>query len=241
MAFASFSAYTVSVATGSKGFGAKTAFVSLALFNTMRNPFRMVPGCISAMSQAIISLQRIDDFLNRNEREPYIKYNKNSIKVTWNDDGKMQSQEIRMCFQNYSVSLRNCTLAWADPTVEEESVALLRNLDIKIPKRSLVAVVGPMGSGKSSLLSALVGDMTLKKGSIEFTCPQDVVLVEHKPWLRNASIRDNILFGSEFKYKLYNRVIEACALKPDLDVLPQGDETIVGENGKTMSGGQKQR
>lgn len=111
--------------------------------------------------------------------------------------------------------------------------------DVSIGRDELVAVIGKTGSGKSSFLSALAGDMRRTQGSVVLGssrafCPQVA-------WILNATVRENVVFGKEFKRGWYNEVVDACALRPDLDMLPAGDATEVGEKGITVSGGQKQR
>jgi ATP-binding cassette, subfamily C (CFTR/MRP), member 1 len=111
--------------------------------------------------------------------------------------------------------------------------------NLEISKGELVAIVGPVGSGKSSLLSIIIGEMVRIRGSIKIggflgLCPQQA-------WILNASIRDNILFGSAFDEEKYRQVIFQCALQSDIEGFPNGDSTLVGENGISLSGGQKQR
>ena len=127
----------------------------------------------------------------------------------------------------------------ASTLVEDREPFKLQNMDFSIGRNELVAVIGGVGSGKSSLLAALAGDMRKTKGEVTMGasrafCPQYA-------WIQNATVRDNILFGKEMDKAWYKEVIEACALQPDLDMLPQGDLTEIGERGITVSGGQKQR
>uniref|UniRef100_A0A8D3D949 ABC-type glutathione-S-conjugate transporter n=1 Tax=Scophthalmus maximus TaxID=52904 RepID=A0A8D3D949_SCOMX len=103
----------------------------------------------------------------------------------------------------------------------------------------LVAVVGAVGSGKSSLMSALLGEMHRTKGFINIQ--GSLAFVPQQAWIQNATLRDNILFGSPHEDKKLQEVIEACALIPDLELLPGGDLTEIGEKGVNLSGGQKQR
>uniref|UniRef100_A0A671YDR5 ATP-binding cassette, sub-family C (CFTR/MRP), member 2 n=1 Tax=Sparus aurata TaxID=8175 RepID=A0A671YDR5_SPAAU len=111
------------------------------------------------------------------------------------------------------------------------------SLDIK-PGR-LVAVVGAVGSGKSSLMSALLGEMHCTKGFINIQ--GSLAFVPQQAWIQNATLRDNILFGSPHEEDRFQDVIKACALGPDLELLPGGDLTEIGEKGINLSGGQKQR
>ncbi|XP_017461230.1 PREDICTED: multidrug resistance-associated protein 1-like, partial [Rhagoletis zephyria] len=110
-----------------------------------------------------------------------------------------------------------------------------------VPKGSLVAIVGQVGSGKSSLLSAMLGDMEKVGGSVNVARGSSIAYVAQQAWIRNATLRDNVLFGSALQSARYQRVIEMCALKPDLAILPGGDQVEIGEKGINLSGGQKQR
>ncbi|KAK4142388.1 P-loop containing nucleoside triphosphate hydrolase protein [Dichotomopilus funicola] len=115
----------------------------------------------------------------------------------------------------------------------------LQNITLHAPRSSLIGIIGTVGSGKTSLLSALASDMRQTGGHTRFAtnrayCPQYA-------WIQNASIRDNILFGKTYDPSFYADVVRACALLPDFDALPDGDQTEIGERGITLSGGQKQR
>ncbi|XP_070559514.1 ATP-binding cassette sub-family C member 9-like isoform X2 [Ptychodera flava] len=124
----------------------------------------------------------------------------------------------------------------------EGSSLALTDINVQVPVGSLVMVIGLVGSGKSSLLSSMLGEMTTINGSVEFNSKKNhVSYVPQKAWLQNATLRDNILFGKEFDQTRYQKVIEACALQPDIDILPAGDMTEIGEKGINLSGGQKQR
>ncbi|KAJ2115595.1 hypothetical protein IW146_002186 [Coemansia sp. RSA 922] len=144
----------------------------------------------------------------------------------------------------------------------------LRDISLRFPVGGLSIVVGPTGSGKSSLLSALIGEMTLTSGRVLLPCAdallldaelaggkyreivelsgqrrvmRDIAYVAQEAWLRNATIRDNILFGEAYDQQRYEEVLRVCALKPDLRIFDAGDRTEIGERGVTLSGGQKQR
>lgn len=103
----------------------------------------------------------------------------------------------------------------------------------------MVAIIGKVGSGKSSLLNAIIGDM--KKTDGELTIRGSIAYCQQQPWIQNESLRENILFGSEYDSEKYEKVIQACCLKRDLSILPDGDLTEIGEQGINVSGGQKQR
>uniref|UniRef100_A0A8B9GD93 Multidrug resistance-associated protein 1 n=1 Tax=Amazona collaria TaxID=241587 RepID=A0A8B9GD93_9PSIT len=120
-----------------------------------------------------------------------------------------------------------------------ELCALYFSINFTVPEGSLVAVVGQVGCGKSSLLSALLGEMDKKEGYV--VVKGSVAYVPQQAWVQNATLQDNIIFGREMNESRYKRVIEACALLPDIEILPAGDKTEIGEKGVNMSGGQKQR
>ncbi|KAG0351394.1 hypothetical protein BGZ54_003269 [Gamsiella multidivaricata] len=122
---------------------------------------------------------------------------------------------------------------------EDKGSFSLKNIDLKIPRGQLVAIVGAVGSGKSSLLNALVGEMRKTGGQMEYGgsigyCPQSA-------WIQNATVKDNILFGLPFDEARYLQVLKDCALERDIQILPDGDQTEIGERGINLSGGQKQR
>lgn len=115
----------------------------------------------------------------------------------------------------------------------------LQDMNFSVGRSELLAVIGTVGSGKTSLLAALAGDMRRTGGKVKLAatrafCPQYA-------WIQNSTLKENILFGKPYKTKWYNEVIDACALRPDLEILPAGDATEIGERGITVSGGQKQR
>ncbi|KNC99091.1 uncharacterized protein SPPG_06036 [Spizellomyces punctatus DAOM BR117] len=115
----------------------------------------------------------------------------------------------------------------------------LQNINLTLPKGALIAIIGPVGSGKSSLLNALISEMRRTSGTIQYSgklgyCPQ-------QPWILNTTLRNNITFSRPFDQTKYIHALHACALEPDLSLLPNADMTQIGERGITLSGGQKQR
>lgn len=128
--------------------------------------------------------------------------------------------------------IENGSFSWDEDLV-------LKNINIRLSKGSLSAVVGSVGSGKSSLVNALLGEMTKTSGRVNTI--GSIAYVAQQAWIQNATLRDNILFGKNFDKLLYEKVVEACALKPDFEMLPAGDQTEIGEKGINLSGGQKQR
>uniref|UniRef100_A0A8C7QLI1 Uncharacterized protein n=1 Tax=Oncorhynchus mykiss TaxID=8022 RepID=A0A8C7QLI1_ONCMY len=178
---------------------AEKAFVSLSLFNILRFPLNMLPQVISSVVQASVSLKRIQDFLSHEELDP-------------------ESVD-----RNNTATGKECTLLMCPVCV------FVRSINLMVPQGSLLAVVGHVGCGKSSLVSALLGEMEKLEGQISIRGS-----VAYVP-------QDNILFGKAYNEQKYRSCLEACALTPDLEVLPGGDLTEIGEKGINLSGGQRQR
>lgn len=112
---------------------------------------------------------------------------------------------------------------------------------LSIPKGKLTLVVGKNGSGKSTLIAALLGEMYKVSGNLTWDKYASIAFVSQNPWLQNATIKDNILFGEAYRPKRYGKVLEACSLHPDIDLMPSKDLTEIGERGINLSGGQRQR
>uniref|UniRef100_A0A2I2Y584 Multidrug resistance-associated protein 1 n=1 Tax=Gorilla gorilla gorilla TaxID=9595 RepID=A0A2I2Y584_GORGO len=194
---------------------AQTAFVSLALFNILRFPLNILPMVISSI---VVSLKRLRIFLSHEELEP----------------DSIERRPVKDGGGTNSITVRNATFTWArsDPPT-------LNGITFSIPEGALVAVVGQVGCGKSSLLSALLAEMDKVEGHVAIK--GSVAYVPQQAWIQNDSLRENILFGCQLEEPYYRSVIQACALLPDLEILPSGDRTEIGEKGVNLSGGQKQR
>uniref|UniRef100_A0A8C2AT71 Multidrug resistance-associated protein 1 n=1 Tax=Cyprinus carpio TaxID=7962 RepID=A0A8C2AT71_CYPCA len=195
---------------------AQKAFVSLALFNILRFPLNMLPMVISSMVQASVSMKRLRVFLSHEELD---EDNVERPAITASPD---------------SIRIVDGAFSWS-----KHDSPTLKRINVRVPEGAFVAVVGHVGSGKSSLLSALLGEMQKQEGSVSIKA--SVAYVPQQAWIQNATLKDNILFGREAKDSWYEKVVEACALLPDLEVLPGGDLTEIGEKGVNLSGGQKQR
>jgi ABC-type multidrug transport system ATPase subunit len=147
-----------------------------------------------------------------------------------------------------AITVENGTFTWetkdeseTDKNPEIPVGNTLIDINLHVPKGSLVAVVGTVGSGKSSLISALLGEMDRVMGRVNINGSSKVAYVSQQAWIQNATLKQNILFGMKYDRQKYDSVINACALSPDLAILPGGDETEIGEKGINLSGGQKQR
>uniref|UniRef100_A0A673LQK9 Canalicular multispecific organic anion transporter 1-like n=1 Tax=Sinocyclocheilus rhinocerous TaxID=307959 RepID=A0A673LQK9_9TELE len=136
--------------------------------------------------------------------------------------------------KHITATMTEGTYAW-----ERDTEPVLKNVSLDIKPGRLVAVVGAVGSGKTSLISALLGELHSLKGRINIK--GSVAFVPQQAWIQNATLKDNVLFGSDVNEERYRSVVEGCALGPDLDLLPGRDQTEIGEKGINLSGGQKQR
>ena len=116
---------------------------------------------------------------------------------------------------------------------------ILQDVEFTTTSHSLTVITGPVGSGKSTLLSAIAGEGSCAAGTI--TWPPSVVYVPQIPWVFSGTIRQNILFGQPYDEAVYSRVVEACCLTEDFQAFPNGDQTVVGERGAVLSGGQRAR
>nr|XP_056714411.1 multidrug resistance-associated protein 1-like isoform X2 [Euleptes europaea] len=193
---------------------AAKVFTSISLFNILRLPLFDLPTVISAIAQAEVSLGRLENFLSSEDLDP---------------------QNINTdCRGDHAVRFVNASFRW-----KKIGTTTLHKLSIVIPEGSLVAVVGQVGAGKSSFLSAVLGEMEKIEGTAQRK--GSVAYVSQQAWIQNSTLQENILFGSELNKLYYKRVLEACALLPDLEQLPMGDQTEIGERGVNISGGQKQR
>ncbi|CAG7831109.1 unnamed protein product [Allacma fusca] len=187
---------------------AQKAFVSLSLFNILRFPLSMLPMMISSVIQAGVSLKRLNKYMNADEIDP------NSVS---HDNHEPDP-----------VVIENGSFSW-----EEDNVTL-KNINLKVKEGSLVAIVGTVGSGKSSLLSAILGEMEKLTGRVNTR--GSIAYVAQQAWIQNSTLRDNVLFGRPYEPAKYEKVINSCALRPDLEILPGGDRTEIGEKGINLSG-----
>lgn len=226
-------------------------FSSLALFNSLRMPLNMMPLVLGQVTDAWTALNRIQEFLLAEEQKEDIEQDKtmsNAIEIenasfTWErlptDEKEGEKPQKKQPKAPESTALTSPD----EKENAEDAVPVepfkLKNITLEVGRNELLAVIGTVGCGKSSLLSALAGDMRVTGGKVRMSttrsfCPQYA-------WIQNATVRNNILFGKEYDESWYEQVIDACALAPDLEILPNGDSTEIGERGITVSGGQKQR
>ncbi|XP_015732142.1 multidrug resistance-associated protein 6 isoform X1 [Coturnix japonica] len=214
IAFVMFAVYTL--VDNTHVLDAQKAFVSLTLINILNTAHSFLPFSINAAVQAKVSLKRLAAFLNLEELNP-----------------ESSNRNTSDCVPA-SIIIRNGTFCWS-----KDTSPCLRRIDLTVPQGSLLAVVGQVGAGKSSLLSALLGDLEKMDGFV--TMKGTAAYVPQQAWIQNASVEDNILFGKKMDETWFNRVVDACALQPDLESFPAGQKSEIGEKGINISGGQKQR
>ncbi|XP_066289095.1 multidrug resistance-associated protein 1-like [Branchiostoma lanceolatum] len=211
VSFAIFAAYVLT--DENNVLDAEKAFMVHTLMGTLQFSFHVLPHVYINIVQAKVSLGRIEDFLRQDELSP---------------------DNVRSEMPGPPISVDDGTFSWGR---EEEPI--LKDINLCIPDGALVAVIGQIGSGKSSLLSALLGEMEKRKGDVSVR--GSTAYVCQQPWIQNATLQDNILFDSPMDACRYSAVLESCALGPDLEMLSGGDLTEIGEKGINLSGGQKQR
>ncbi|KAI9226114.1 MAG: P-loop containing nucleoside triphosphate hydrolase protein [Piptocephalis tieghemiana] len=210
---------------------ASTAFTSLALLNTLRGAIEAFPDMIIYAIEASVSVKRIDKFLAEPDIERGEETDGESDLIGFSGPAKCvwgnEKKEDKMMGEE-----------------EEDEGFVLSNLDVNFPKKSLSVIAGPTGSGKTALLMALLGELRCVEGRVRLPRGphgKGVAYVPQQPWLQNATIRDNILFGEPYDLERYAETVKCCALQEDFRQLGAGDQTEVGEKGIALSGGQKQR
>jgi ATP-binding cassette subfamily C (CFTR/MRP) protein 1 len=222
----------ITYALTNHGLSPAIVFSSTALFTSLRMPLIYLPLCAQACVDCWSSLLLVQKFL-------------------LTDESCAHPLDLEL---KAAVEATNATFYWGQPDTldsiskstesdsnsdSSNSAFVLRNVNLTLRRGELVAVVGSIGSGKTSLIAALTGDMEMASGKVTWgtsfaVCPQ-------QPWILNATIRDNITFGTDWDEERYQRVAVAASLQRDFAILPRGDATIVGECGVMLSGGQKQR
>ncbi len=212
------------------------AFVSLGIFKALEMTLSVVPELTTDLLDAWVSIKRIETYLNSPEVE----------KISKDSD---------------EVSFDNASIAWpVDEETDEAERFVLRNVNVTFPKGELSVISGKTGTGKTLMLAAILGEVDVLGGTLyvprapplserhdakankgNWIIPDAIAYVAQIPWIENASIRDNILFGLPYDEERYNQTVGVCALKKDLEMLNDGENTEIGANGINLSGGQKWR
>ncbi|KAJ1323690.1 ATP-binding cassette subfamily C (CFTR/MRP) member 1 [Microdochium nivale] len=217
--FSSMAAFVVFARVRPASLEPAAVFSSLALFNSLRTPMNWLPVSIGHLIDATVALKRVQDLLLAEEAAPRPE----------------PQPELE-----HAIQLDEASFTWEGAKDADEPAFALSPLSISFGRTELVAIVGSVGSGKSSLLSAIAGQMRQTGGHIRLGAK--TAYSPQASWLQHASVLSNITsFGGGYDEQRYRQVVAACALQPDFAALPAGDATEIGERGTTLSGGQKAR
>lgn len=238
--FVSFLFYTM---VEKKPLRPSVAFPALSLFSLLRIPLDQFADMLAHVQETKVSVNRVEEFLNEDETEKTTQL----LQVKDHDSGEPL------------IGFQRATFSWGGRSSQRKDGSIpfrMIDMDVKFHVGELNIVAGPTGSGKTSLLMALLGEMTLLTGSVMLpgNCSRDelradpetgltesVAYCAQQAWLVNDTIKQNILFASSWDQGRYQQVLSACALERDLEIMDDGDATLVGEKGIALSGGQKQR
>ncbi|PRQ51290.1 putative xenobiotic-transporting ATPase [Rosa chinensis] len=196
---------------------ASTIFTVLASLRSMGEPVRMIPEALSVMIQVKVSFDRLNDFLL---------------------DDELKDDEIRKLpspNSDESLRIQKGIFSW----YPESAIQTLKEVNLEAKCEQKIAVCGPVGAGKSSLLFAILGEMPKISGTVDVF--GTIAYVSQTSWIQSGTVRDNILYGKPMDKNKYEKTIKACALDKDINSFDHGDLTEIGQRGINMSGGQKQR
>ncbi|CAK7336525.1 unnamed protein product [Dovyalis caffra] len=190
---------------------------ALATFEILQVPIYKLPDTVSKLIQTKVSLDRIASFLALDDLRPDV------------------IEKLPVGSSDAAIEIVDGNFSWdlSSPN------ATLKDVNFKAYHGMRVAVCGAVGSGKSSLLSSILGELPKISGTLKLCGTK--AYVAQSPWIQSGTIEENILFGKDMDRERYEKVLEACSLKKDLEILSFGDQTVIGERGINLSGGQKQR
>lgn len=217
--FVSCSTFAVFVMTSKQPLTTEVVFPALAVFNLLSFPLAVLPMVITSLVEASVAVKRLSGFLTAEELQP------DAVEV----------KEAPEALGEETVKIRGGAFSWN----RHEPQNILKNIDYTAFKGELSCIVGRVGAGKSSLLQTMLGDMWRAAGTVEVR--GTVAYASQQTWVLNATVKENIVFGYRYDSEFYEKTVEACALLADFAQLPDGDETVVGERGISLSGGQKAR
>uniref|UniRef100_T1IZ26 Uncharacterized protein n=1 Tax=Strigamia maritima TaxID=126957 RepID=T1IZ26_STRMM len=200
---------------------AEKVFVTVALYNNIRMIMTLLfPFAVAQGAETLVSIKRLEEFLLLEEKDAASSVYRSNVRPKLSECG---------------IWVDRVTAFWN----KEYSWATLRNISVNVKPGELLAIVGPVGAGKSSLLMTLLGELPTESGSIRIK--GKIAYVSQEPWLFSSSIRNNILFGQPYNEEKYQKILRVCALDKDIKQLPFKDKTLVGEKGLSLSGGQRAR
>ncbi|XP_076255687.1 putative multidrug resistance-associated protein lethal(2)03659 isoform X3 [Rhynchophorus ferrugineus] len=218
---------------------AEKVFVLTSFYNILRQTMTVFfPQGIGQVAEAMVSIRRLNKFMLYDETDiakelkckEYETFNGINV-VADNKPKDLEMQDIALV----GISTKDATAKWNESAQDNT----LSEININVLPGKLLAVIGPVGSGKSSLLHLILRELPLKSGSLQVN--GEISYASQEPWLFAGSVRQNILFGQPMDKTRYNLVVKKCALERDFQLLPYGDKTIVGDRGVSLSGGQRAR
>uniref|UniRef100_A0AAY4EVS2 ATP-binding cassette, sub-family C (CFTR/MRP), member 9 n=1 Tax=Denticeps clupeoides TaxID=299321 RepID=A0AAY4EVS2_9TELE len=223
------------------------AFASLALFHILVTPLFLLSTVVRFAVKALVSVQKLGEFLQSDEIGDD-SWRNGEMSVSLDSCKKHSGVVSAHTHIQHKPTVSNGFFTWGS------NLSTLSDINIRIPTGQLTMIVGQVGCGKSSLLLAMLGEMQSISGKVYWSRTSfpsshtlivknrySVAYAAQKSWLLNATVEENITFGSPFSKQRYKAVIDACSLQPDIDLLPFGDQTEIGERGINLSGGQRQR
>ncbi|KAF6207172.1 hypothetical protein GE061_018411 [Apolygus lucorum] len=215
---------------------AEKVFVLTALFNTLRQTMSVFfPQGAFSLVEGLVSSKRICAFLLYDEHNvPDVTYTDQKVLSNGNNNGITRTSSVDDK-SKVGITMTNASARWTLDAMENT----LNNVSIDVTSKQLAVIIGPVGSGKTSLLHTFLRELPLTSGSLEVK--GTISYASQEPWLFQGNVRQNILFGLPYDKERYRRVIKVCSLKTDLEMFPYGDKTIVGERGVSLSGGQRAR
>ena len=223
-------------------------FTSLSLLSLLTQPLSQTFQNIPVFFAAVGCFQRIQAFLLTDTKSDHRLMIKASdarylFPESDTDQDGIELQSMKPTAEGSSgqpsdsdaIIVRNGTFGW-----NSSDVSALEDINITIKSSRLTMIIGPVASGKSTLLKSFLGETPSSKGFI-YMASTEIAFCDQTPWLKNGTVQKNILGFSNFDSLLYNAVIHACGLEEDLMTFPMGDQSLIGSKGITLSGGQKQR
>lgn len=215
---------------------AEKVFAVTAIYNSLRPLITILFSIsITSIAEVNISIHRFQKILSLPEQMEQLE--PLNLKMITNGKANGDSPLVTPTKINVkpAVVLENVCAKWSSKSPEDT----LNNISLSLKSSQLFAVIGPVGSGKSSLLNVILKELPIYKGNM--TLSGAISFSSQEPWLFSGSVRQNILFGETYDDERYQKVVDACALRSDFALFPHSDQTLVGEKGKSLSGGQKAR
>jgi ATP-binding cassette, subfamily C (CFTR/MRP), member 1 len=233
-----FAAFALS---GQSSLNVTKAFSSLSMLSLITSPIANMIYAIPQLYSSLGCFQRIQEYLQKEPRHDLRQVITPSGRIQGDNhnDNLLELQPLpkpaRESGDKHVLSVRDGSFGW-----HENNQTAIQGVNLHLPGPSLTMVVGPVGCGKSTFLKGLLGETSSFKGSVQLST-REFAFCDQIPWIRNGTIRENIIGHLEFDQVWYNSVIYACALDTDFQQLPDGDRTTVGSKGMKLSGGQRQR